>query len=64
MLPSYDYVKIKVLAYSNWWKFIYLWCGNWALSELYPNLYLITKNKGASMSSMVSVGGEDGLCYL
>lgn len=38
-----------------------MWCGNWALKELFLDLYLIVENKDASVSSMVSVRGEDGL---
>ncbi len=43
--------------------YLFMWCGNWALKEFYLNLYLIAENKDASMSSVVSVGGENGPCY-
>ncbi len=35
-----------------------MWSGEWALKELYPDLYMIVEDKDASVSSLVGVRGE------
>ena len=39
------------------------WCGDWALREVYPDLYPIVEDKEAAVSSLLCSRGQDMMFY-